>query len=170
MTKLIYIEGPDGAGKTTLINELKKPEDMFYHNGVYNSTADAFDTYHEQINCYEQQKVTTFTNFNCYLDRGPIAEVNYGLVMRGTIVPHGMYSNLLDRMKSMPDLEFILCLPPYEDAHANWARNIKNEYIKRDKQYRQVYKMYADLLELSFFGIKINHYDYTKGEFYVNSD
>ena len=166
MSKLYYIEGPDGCGKTKWIEDHKVAKDMFYHNGVYESVEDAFNNYHEQLNCYEQHKMTTFDDFNCYMDRGPVAEMIYGLVMRGTTIPPKMYMELLSRFQKVAELEFIIFLPPLEVAMDIWASRLHAEYIKHSKKYIAVYHMYEDMIGKDFFGITIHKYDFTQEDNY----
>ena len=163
MTKIYYLEGPDGAGKSTYIKDRKEPQDIVLHNGVYPTPQHAFREYYTQIDYAMREFTTTNFKFDVWIDRGPISEMIYGLVMRDTIVDKGLFG-LCMSMYRRHNVELIFCIPPYEVAHSNWAARLKEsgEYIIQEKQFRQVYGMYQAIAARSMFNMTTSIFDYTQ--------
>lgn len=166
MTELIYVEGPDHAGKTTLINKMRGKKDFVFHNGVYPSPEYAMKTYNNQISYYFDSMVTTFDNWRMFMDRGPIAERVYGEVMRNTLVDMTLLHECLFRLQEA-GAQCIMCLPPRNIAIEGWKSRLDSEYIQDSDRYLQVYDMYAAILERPII-LEWEHYDYTKEESYIN--
>lgn len=158
---LFYLEGPDASGKTTLINELMDEEnDIFIHNGVYPSTADAIFRYDYQLFEYEQLMLNTSGKFNFFLDRGFMAENIYGPIMRDTRIEGPEYMKLLNKMIDLK-VVLILCVPPIDTCVCVWSKRKEVEYVKNMENFMKIWEGYARLYRNPPLGIKSYHYDYT---------
>jgi thymidylate kinase len=148
---LIIIEGPDGAGKTTLAESLSE---------MLNARIVHFGTDKESktlINKYTEIMLSS-QNENLIIDRLWISEMIYSKVMREgncrlTQVEINILSYIFYEMRG----RLILCLPDYDICLANYLRNIENEYISNQTLYTQVY--------LEYFKATVNQEKYLPGRF-----
>ena len=160
MAKLLYIEGPDHSGKTTLIEKIRKEQDRFYHNGVFNSPQEAYFAYKMQIMCYEEDN---FENdiITTIMDRGPCAEQIYGSIMRNQNMSAPMLEDLLLHLNRV-EAHMIICLPPMITCLEGWMSRRDQEYVKDTELYKDVWRGYNDLLQSAEnIPLEITHYDYT---------
>ena len=145
--RLIHVEGPDGAGKTTLINKLKQPGDYYIHNGPYPSPKHAYAAFLQQLKDIEKHKDDHITIF---MDRWLISEQIYSVIKGEKYIGRFKRMYLFARLKQLNPY-IIYCLPPYAICHKNWSDNIANEEIQDTDSYYKVYKSYetlADKIEL----------------------
>ncbi len=105
----IIIEGPDGAGKTTLAKGFKEYE--YHHEGPPSLGYNLLQYY---TNLLEQADNTIF-------DRHALSELVYGPLLRGgSRVTLKEVANLYQ--KASAD-RLIICLPHPEVCEANWSRD-----------------------------------------------
>lgn len=156
---IIYLEGPDGAGKTELIKQIQKPNDIFFHNGVYGSPEIACANYLAQLKYYRDVQSETFGDFDLILDRGIFAEMIYGPIMRGTSVPTELAERVISQLASF-NTQLIVCLPPFAYSFGTWANRQDVEYVKEINQYNRIYDKYKELLDDS--RLNTIHYDFTQ--------
>jgi len=151
--RLLYFEGPDGAGKTTRIKEFRNDFDFYWHNGVYPSLDHSYRAYSHQIATLEVDQFHTGI-----LDRGIFSDYIYGSVCRGVQPAQHNIEALCYRMREI-GTKLIICLPPYEVCKQNWLSRIGKEYVKDDVQYGCIYDKYVELIDNALLPTEI--YDYT---------
>lgn len=160
--RLIIFEGPDCAGKTTLMREFKNSmlDTTEVHHGPYpRLTAAHLPRYYVDgmmplLHQYE----------NMLMDRSWLSESIYGRVFRGGVDRVGMTARRhLERMAMRHGAVVVLCLPPWEKVKEQWLKR-KNadsdaEYLDKIEQLEQVYNLYTHLRIDT--DLPIVHYDYT---------
>lgn len=139
--KLIILEGPDGAGKTTLATILA--EKYKYH--VRHAGPPAPGLGEEEtlanylvpvIKAHEAGRATVF-------DRLHLGELTYGPVMRGGTAMTPRVLNLLERYYSAVDAQVVMCLSPWRTCFNNWLRNRQQEYVQKVEDFNKIYRRYA---------------------------
>ena len=83
MKHVIYVDGPDCCGKSTLISAIKREGDLVIHNGLYETPAQAYAAYIRQIQSFLAASQTKYNRL--ILDRGVLSEIVYGQVLRNTL-------------------------------------------------------------------------------------
>lgn len=134
MHNLIIVEGPDGAGKSTLIAALHRslPAAHLIHHGPMPEVFDLPAVYHRSM--VEHPGLTI-------IDRAWVSERIYGTVCRGVNrVSFGDRRMLEQKALSLGALE-VLCLPSLKDCMKTWRQ--REEYIKDERQFMTIYGKYA---------------------------
>lgn len=160
MKQLIYVEGPDGSGKSTRIRELMAAHEgpaALYHNGVYTSSMNAFNAYMHQMKFFDQVNIDQ--NWMIIMDRGPYAEQIYGPIMRDTRMNGRQIDDCLELLNHLK-AEFIICLPPYEVCKSSWEKRKDEEYVKDPVKYQKIYDQYELLAQYHEIE-RATIYDYT---------
>lgn len=141
--RLVIVEGPDGAGKTTLVEKIeRKAKAAGRHVSTYASGVPTRPPLKEYVNTamtmwYEGSPLVI-------IDRYHIGEQVYGPVMRkgdmlGAIGREVLEMFLMELF--VPTL--VLALPPYEMCHDVWSQRIDDEYVKDTERYRKVYDLFC---------------------------
>lgn len=105
----IVIEGPDGAGKTTLAKGFKDHD--YHHEGP---PSDGYDLLKYYTTLLDQTVDTIF-------DRHALSELVYGPLLRGK---SRISFEEVERLYKYPtNVRLIICLPSPEICEANWARD-----------------------------------------------
>lgn len=145
----LIIEGPDGAGKTTLAHDLCKRYGMAYHHEGPPPNPGAFEHYRSLLDWPEP---TVF-------DRLHVGELVYGPLLRGGSQLTLEQANLLNRKADL-----VICLPPWETCLDNTR--------PRDEMIKDVFTMHLAWIlweriatHPDMQGARI--FDYTKGVFYA---
>lgn len=151
----IILEGPDGAGKTTIARILCHALGMEYsHEGPPPPGVEPFTHYWLQLGGAEYPTV---------FDRLHLGEIVYGPLLRGKpgLTPEEVM-RLNDLAEDM-DALIVLCLPPWENCLA--ATRAKEELIKDETVLRAAYDGWKVLSQnTSQFTGRI--FDYTRrGDF-----
>lgn len=156
MKKLILFEGPDCAGKTTLIESIKQEQDEYIHNGLYPSQQAAIDAYMIQFDNFEKRTTDYFT----LMDRAHWSEEAYGRVIRDTHMLMGDWQMLEERLNEINAL-VVLCLPPMNHAVFRWSQRngLGQEFVTKKDQYMDIYKKYMNLSTKALSNVIV--YDYT---------
>jgi hypothetical protein len=148
---LLIIEGPDGAGKTTLARGFGG---AYHHEGPPPPGVNLFQYYCAVVRTVHSENRRRTTVF----DRLALSETVYGPIMRGgSRVSKADYQEFLAATRAYGAIH-VLCLPPFPVALENWRRNRGAEYVADEGKFRQVYEAFAlaspsaDLV-----------YDYTRG-------
>lgn len=149
----IILEGPDGAGKTTLARELEKRYYKYIHNDVPERDLDQFKIRLDMLISNPCLKV---------IDRLHLSERIYEPVMRGS-EPQltELQERLIERYLNARGGQVVICLPPWRTVLNNWLKNQENEYVDNPDKLFQIWKKYLDL---KFSGRPYLHYDYTQHE------
>lgn len=139
MLRNIIIEGPDGAGKTSLAETLTRryPATRNCHHGAMPHLEDVAPIYHQAL-------VSNWPGLTI-IDRAWPSERIYGRVYRGGSNRVGdAYRRMLERVAlSLGTLE-IVCLPPLETCLQSFRERLGTEYLDNEAQLRAVYQEYHD--------------------------
>ena len=142
----VVIEGPDGAGKTTLAADLAER----YHLDTVHTRAapTVVDPLHYYMRRFLNHPDTVF-------DRMALSECVYGPLLRGTnrLTADGydIFVNLLQRWH----VPTILCLPPWETCQENSPHG--DELINDDALFRRTYDRWVTAAMF----LDVTTYDYT---------
>lgn len=138
---LVIVEGPDGAGKTTLIRNLEPSfgRAVVRRHGAYLGESDISRHYmRDLLEAIDNRGDVVF------MDRSWLSEPVYGRAARGGL------TRMTDREEQMlvsaawvARAVVVLCLPPYEACLSAWASRPAEEYLKKSAQLRAVYDGYA---------------------------
>lgn len=166
MNKLIIVEGPDGAGKTTLCNILAaryvvKEQTLFRtHHGSYDGQQHIWREFFDSIlPAYREET-------DVLLDRSWLSEPIYGTAFRGGLnrIEHWQ-SRLFAYMLSCCNTSIIWCLPPVEVCEATFLERAGKEMLKSTKQLRQVHQLYeldaSTYMSTVRWNVRSMVYDYT---------
>ncbi len=147
MHPLILLEGPDGAGKTTLqgqLAELYKARGLtalLVHLGKPGPLG-AFDQCMKLLLTTSQYAETTGP---VIIDRFHYGERIYGPVMRGLDTLGAARQRMLDRVLLRLNSYCVICLPAWETVRDNWRQRKGQEYVQHEDRLRQVYESYQRL-------------------------
>lgn len=143
-------EGPDGAGKTTLVQAFN----MMDSAPVVHVGPPAGSPLHEwsQLLRDHADKVS--------FDRLHLGEQVYGPIYRGRDALGSFGRKMLERKLAKRFAVVILCLPPYAVARANWAKRkaVGGEMFPDDAGFRKVY----DAFMIVKTSLPVVMYDYTE--------
>lgn len=144
MTTLI-VEGPDGAGKTTLIKELapKLSDARVIHHGAYLGEKHIAQHYRESL-----YRALLRPRRSVILDRAWLAEPIYGRAKRNGLNRIAAWERRsLERLALRAGAVVVLCLPSFSTCERAWkARQMVGlEYLQRREELRQVHDGYRDL-------------------------
>lgn len=164
--KIVYLEGPDGAGKSSFVERHQKPNDLYIHNGPYASPKEAFHEFNDQL---DMMWYLRGSNVTIWLDRWLMSEEIYSHVKEERNI--GVFRNAFLWSKFFllrPTILF--CLPPVNICVTNWSNRIEHEELKRQSQFDDVYHFYyrkslgyPDLESIDELGLPRRFvYDYTR--------
>jgi thymidylate kinase len=153
---LTILEGPDGAGKTTLAEYLmhQHTEGAIDHHGPYDGETNTARFY--------ASSVARGWYGSMIMDRAWHAEPIYGGVYRkGSDRIGSTYRRMLDRLAWSAQAVFVLCLPPKETCLRNWEARRGEEYLSEPTHLNAVYDGYAEMST----ELPTVRFDYTRTEF-----
>lgn len=135
---IIIVDGPDGAGKTTLINSLLKshPGSSYKHFSNPKSDEEAFNYY--QV--YAAAIVATDPNKVTVFDRSWLSDLVYGPVIRHRKEMSDLHAEMLESMVVAHGGGFIIyCTAPLKML---WSR-----CQKRGETYIKSYEMLGEIAD-----------------------
>jgi hypothetical protein len=153
----IMLEGPDGAGKTTLSGQLQKllPGSVYTHHGP------AVELDSQRLSGSYMASMKPAFSGDFVMDRGWLSEPIYGAVYRKAASRVSkVQQRMLERAALMLDCKVILCLPPLEKCLESFGS--RPELLDSSAQLTQVYQAYLGLPTATELPVVV--YDYTTGE------
>lgn len=167
MNRVIILEGPDGAGKSTLATTLHHLHSFSvirsYGTTGYGPTWTPAELLH---------KLTTVIvdALDCdepvVIDRSFLSEFAYGMVMRGKDRLGVDGFKALTTLVRRCGVTEVICLPPFQTVLTNWREKRKDkwdpvrgtgDYVDGERKLSEIYQNY-EYLESSGHYVK---YDYT---------
>jgi thymidylate kinase len=161
---IIILEGPDGAGKTTLAETLRQRlqsdhmTQIVKHGPYTNLVAE------ELCKIYFRSMTQALTyNDHVIMDRSWLSEPVYGSVYRGGANRVDMpRKRMLERVALARGAVVVQCQPSFDLCATTFASRSEDEYLDTIKQLRQVYDEY-ETLKLHT-DLPVVHYDYQYDE------
>lgn len=152
---IIIIEGPDGAGKTTLVKKLlaEHPSATQVHFGAPASDKEAYDYYL----VYAQAILDTSDTDLVLFDRSWYSDAVYGPIMRGRVEMSTIHIKLLEALaKQHGGAHVIYCTAP---LNVLWRRcNVRGEtYVTSKDTLEQLRATYETVM--SECGLPVIRYD-----------
>jgi hypothetical protein len=144
---IIILDGPDGAGKSTLatqlaswLNSVDGRPVMVAHHGPY-----------QHLNGAELSKVlfrsmapALVANTHVIMDRCWLSEPIYAKAYGRDNRLLRSHHRMLERCALAASAQLVLCLPSFEVCHAAWSSG-REEYIKDVEAFRGVHDAYHDV-------------------------
>jgi len=154
---ILLLEGPDGAGKSTLAAEfVKRGWRVAYHDDPPLPGEDKFEKYTNIL-------LSIKPGEDVILDRFAPSEYVYGdICHRGSQISVEKL-RLINRLLFSKGALAIFCLPSFETTEANWAARRKDELVQSSDRLFLIWKMYETLFKFEFANLNAIIYDYTKG-------
>lgn len=154
---IIILEGPDGAGKTTLSRQLREripalSNAIYAHEGPPPLNVNVLEHY--------ASIVLQADNFeHAIIDRLAMGETIYGPILRGDDRLGALGWTLMRRLFLARRVVHIVCLPPYDVTYANWyqKRARGEELFEAVSKFDEVYTAYEDKIDRAHDHV----YDYT---------
>lgn len=153
---LIMLEGPDGAGKSTLAAKLQQllPGSVYEHHGAAAELSDR-----ELSQSYMRSLRKAF-NGSLIMDRGWLSEPIYAEVYRQKPSRiSSAHQRMLERAALQLQGVVVRCLPPFEVCAKAFAS--RDEMLDNQEQLRQVYDRYRGLR--GHTELPVVPYDHTTG-------
>lgn len=134
---LLIFEGPDGAGKSTLIQQLQ--ERLGNTPRVFHSTPPrrGADKALEFL-------VPLMSRQEAWLDRSWYSELIYGSVMRGRSLIDVPRRRVLERLYLSAGAVQIWCLPSYHVCAQAWRARQATEHVQDETQFKRIYDLYVE--------------------------
>lgn len=157
---LTIVEGPDGAGKTTLIEAWKKEANVtVVHHGAYLNESAIAHLYMSSL------RDAHGAEGHVVFDRSWLAEPIYGRAFRDGVDRIGPErARMLERCALALNAIVVMCLPPITRCVANWESRREREYLTRVEALHDVWAGYAQLLtemRNDRHALQVVRYDYT---------
>lgn len=164
MTRLIILEGIDGAGKSTLASQLKSvlmpgvpddPDVRVVHHGPHLQVRKGLARLY-----VESMLPALHGDAHIILDRSWLSEAPYGLVYRETDRLGWAQRRMLERIAMRCETLVIYCDPGWEAVRTTYLKRKGEEYVQSLDKLQAIYANYGKAIaacELPVFT-----YDYTK--------
>ena len=153
---IIIVEGPDGAGKSTLIEQLLKshPGSSYKHFSNPKTDDEAFNYWQVYAKAIEDTDPTKVTVF----DRSWYSDVVYGPIFRNRLEMDPMHVRMLEAMVQVHGGgSVIYCTAP---TNVLWSRCQKRgeKYVLSKDKLAEVSKSYASIMATQC-GLPVVRYD-----------
>ena len=136
---IIILEGPDGAGKTTLAEKLKQQTGYTYLRRAQPKTEE------DKKRMMEEYIQVIKSGKNCIFDRCWYSELIYGPIMRDASVITYPQMYQLERLIAKNGAILIYCTAPEATL---WKRCMRRgeDYITKHEDFRKICKEYDTLM------------------------
>jgi thymidylate kinase len=152
LPRVVILEGPDGAGKSTLAVGLTRLMGYRYMHFSAPGKGESFDDV-----CRERVHEIFTSGESLIIDRFHLSERVYGPILRGVDTMSETFEQVMwEHVRPV----VVLCLPPYQTAFANWAKrkSENGELVVKSEHYEAVYLAYENIRTT----LPILQYDYTR--------
>lgn len=156
---MLIVEGPDGAGKTQLVNRLAESLQMYVMPRVVSKDAEAM----VDLVKWVHEDVTSGLKRAIYDRHRLISEPIYGPVLRGNIEPGFDSQNWLTHYHTLlrrADPFVIFCLPPIENVVKNTLDDPDNKVV--EGKIELIYWLYFNMAAM--WPTRSAVWDYTKDD------
>jgi thymidylate kinase len=159
MKRIVILEGPDGAGKTTLAQRYAEAGARVVHLDRYPGVKSL-----ARIHLAAMLPALSGVS-DIVLDRAWITEWIYGDVYRGGKVRINSERRAeLEAIASFCETKVILCLPPLEACLETFRKRREREYLKDEEALRQVWQTYDFRYSSGILtSLPVELHDYTRG-------
>lgn len=140
---MIVVEGPDGAGKTTLIKELCERTGLEVAPRVVSKDAEAMTDLVE----WTERNVDRGFHLNIYDRHRLISEPIYGPIIRGTLEPGFDDPNWFYTMLHqfyLNDPVIVYCLPPLQVVWNNVKDDRDNDVVNQGDTIKKIWMAYMN--------------------------
>jgi len=152
MPPVLIIEGPDGAGKTTLCNYLVKKGFRYFHEGPPPAEGDMIEYYAAKLwKAMHSRSPVVFDRFH-------LGEMIYGPIARNNdrVGYYGM--RMFRRVFRSQAVRCVIAAPPWEICYQNWKKKFEagDDYLRSASKFKDCYHR--------FMGLSAYHhtFDYTQ--------
>ena len=134
---IVIIEGPDGAGKTTLAKQLMDKYNLSYHHeGPPPTDIHPLKYYSDVLENIAHKN-------NVVIDRFALGERVYGPPLRGEDrLGDYQWAEMNDHFRFW-GVKQVLCLPPVDVCHKAWKQSKKSELFDDPKIFLETYARYG---------------------------
>lgn len=156
---LTILEGPDGAGKTTLAKSYKALEYVHFGPPPKGRLGAWWQYLELLVDLWDHPRPE-----GVIVDRFIHGELIYGPILRGETDLTWSHIRMLERVLMGMNARLIICLPPWDIVKYNWQQRPEQELVKTEAQLWEIYQFYMQLLG-SRQGMLPRHvYDYMTGD------
>lgn len=127
---ITLIEGPDCAGKTTLIKS-HFSDHKYVHFGAFKTADDAYYAYAEFLTWAHIEK-------KIIVDRMLLSELVYGAILRSQYMKYKHINKLINRLLEHKTV-IVICLPPLLTVMDEWQKRHAIEYVKDRGNMLEIY-------------------------------
>jgi hypothetical protein len=159
---IIVIEGPDGAGKTTLAKQLAHDLKLDYHHeGPPPKGLAPWDHYGRILEDARRDKK------DLVIDRFAYGERVYGPILRSKDTLGHTGWKLMVRLMRACGVVTVYCLPEYEVCYQSWASG-RAELVRDEQKFKLSYDIWLDHIksQTDYSGIIYDYTNWRYSEFF----
>lgn len=156
---MIVIEGPDGAGKTTLVKEL---QEHFQLSVGERGTKNRDELYKVTVPDTFRAFAGAFAGPATLWDRLYFSELVYHPYTTGKCAFSKMQQDFFERMFTAVGAPVILCMPPEQVVVDIVQKPDRHEMLGVELNIRHIYREYEHLMRMGHFPPQTHVYDFTR--------
>lgn len=136
---IVIVEGPDGAGKTTLARALSQHYGLSYqHEGPPPNDVDLLG--------YYSQKLDRVRGKNVIFDRFAMGQLVYGPMLRNDERFGTEEWRVFTRLLSAANVDHIIVMPSYDICLKRWQHSKKKELFSDKHVFDKTYERWSELV------------------------